>query len=192
MSWLNQLYAQTPSDHPDKRLLLRAVELHRVAVTRAESVKRRNEIVQEVLGDRPASFLTTIFEDQDYNEDNFPDDANFADICERFHSDFSSLQILTRELKDYCGHVNDYCNRILVLPGTIELFISLQPDPHPVLESKWNHFGDSFRRLLKEYLFADSKVCRLRDPWLRVHRRTRIRRRVASSDVKWLTHHTDW
>lgn len=166
--WLNQLYAQTPSGHPDKELLLAAIQFHRDSVCRTESVKRRNDIIQRVLANKPSgsgvSLLSKVSESQDFAEDDSPDDADFTELCDRFRTDESRLDFLIRDLKDYCGHVGDYCDRILVFPSSLELFMSLQPGPYPDIESKWVNFAVSFRTAFKEDLSAELNVRRPQGP----------------------------
>lgn len=160
-NWLNRLYTQTPSNHPDRVPLLAAARYHRSSVLHAELIKGRDEIVQRVLasGNRDGPLLDTVFESPDYNADiSQDDDADFAELCERFHSDRSRLELLTQDIKHYCGHLNDYCDRILLFPSNLETFMSLQRGSYPDIESKWTHFGDSFHRSLKVDLVLESQV----------------------------------
>lgn len=143
--------------------------------------------MQRVLasGNRDGPLLDTVFESPDYNEDiSQDDDADFAELCERFHSDRSRLELLTQDIKHYCGHLNDYCDRILLFPSNLETFMSLQRGSYPDIESKWTHFGDSFHRSLKVDLVLESQVCRPQGPSANSEGRGLIRNS--------LTGHTDW
>lgn len=160
--WLSQFHSQTPSDHPDSRPLLAAISFYRDSVFHAEFAKRRNDIVKQVLADglsdKDASVLREVPNSQDYSEDDSHDDVDFRELCERFRNDGLRLELLTQYLKDYCGYVNEYCDRILVFPNSLELFMSLQPAPYPESDSRWTRFAVSFRRALKEDFNAESKV----------------------------------
>lgn len=165
-TWLNQFSAQTPDNHADKEPLLAAVAYHQDSVFRFESTQRRDKIVQRVLtsGDFGYTLRSEVVERQDYTEDDSQDDAEFKELCDRICNDALDLSFLTRALQDYCGNVNDHCDRILVLPNSLELFMSFQPGPYPDIESKWANFVFSFRRSLKEDLVAESNVRRPQGP----------------------------
>lgn len=135
-------------------------------------------------GNRDGPLLDTVFESPDDTEDNSQDDADFAELCERFHSDRSRLELLTQDIKHYCGHLNDYCDRILLFPSNLETFMSLQRGSYPDIESKWTHFGDSFHRSLKVDLVLESQVRRPQGTSSLSEERGLIRNP--------LTRHTDW
>lgn len=165
-TWLNRLSEQTPDNHPDKEPLLAAVAYHQGSVFRFESIQRRNKIVQRVLtsGDFGDTLLGEVAECQDYTEVDSQDDAEFKGLCERIRNDALRLNFLTRDLQDYCGIVNDHYDRILVLPNSLELFMSFQPGPYPDIESKWTNFVFSFRRSLREDLATEFNVRRPQGP----------------------------
>lgn len=164
-SWLNRLATQTPDDHPDKESLLAAVAYHRDSVFRAESIKKRNDIVQRALAneDSGGSLLSKVFKSQDSTDNNSLDDAEFTELCEIFHDGDLRLKRTVRDLELYCRQVNTYCAEFADFFKSFELFMRVQAGPYSDLVSKWVRFAVSFHQAFKEDLNPGTYVSRFKN-----------------------------
>lgn len=161
---MNRLFAQTPDNHPDKEPLFAALAYHRDSVSRAESVKKRNEIVERVLANGDistgSSLLSRVLKSQDSIDHNSLDDADFTGLCEIFHDDHLRLQLTAQDLEYYCEGVNTYCYNLTNFFSSLELFMRFEDGLYSEIVSKWVRFAVSFHQSLKEDLKPESYVRR--------------------------------
>lgn len=156
---LGQLLEVTPEDHPDYTSLDIAVREMMGASHRINEMKRRAELVEQVVNRRKRKEsdvrtglskafgrrteklrqqvgLSELYEDKEYNL-----------LSDQFGTHFMQLQLVVRDFEQHTRDLQQFADKFNEIVVAIEGCIDVGPTSHPELESKWRKFRMSMREV---------------------------------------------
>ncbi len=155
---LEPLFQATPVNHPDYSALRSATMEMRAVLTRINEMKRRLELVEQVVGrkrkesDVRAGISKALGRRKEKWRQNMGltesvDDPDFNQVAEKLGDAYFHLQIYMRDVEMYLRDVQSYVDGFRSMVQAIEGHLDVAQSSYTEIESKWRKFGIAVREL---------------------------------------------